>query len=40
MRIAAVDDDVAGFEMRQHCVDHLIHGVARLHHHHDAARPL
>jgi hypothetical protein len=40
MRVAAVDDDVAGFEMGQHGVDHLIDRVAGFDHHHDAARPL
>ncbi len=39
-RVAAVDDDVAGFEMRQQVVDHLVDGVAGLDHQHDAARAL
>ena len=37
MRVAAVDDDVALFEMRQQGVDHLVDGVACLNHQHHAA---
>src|ERR1043165_4740336 len=39
-RIAAVNDDVAGFEMREQVLDELIHGGAGLDHEHDAARLL
>ena len=31
-RVAAVDDDVARFQVRRHGFDHLVHGAARLHH--------
>ena len=40
LRVAAVDDDVAFFEMRHDLVDHLVDGVARLHHQHHAPWPL
>ena len=36
--VAAVDDDVALFEMGQDVVDDLVDGVAGLDHEHDAAR--
>ena len=39
-RVAAVDHDVARLKMRQHMIDHLVHGIAGLHHQHHAARPL
>ena len=39
-RIAAVDDDVAGFEMREELLDEFVHGLAGLDEHHDAARAL
>jgi hypothetical protein len=39
-RVAAVDDDVARFQVRQQMFDHLIDTLARLHHQHRAARPL
>jgi hypothetical protein len=35
-RIAAVDDDVAGFEQREQMLDEFVHGAAGLHHEHDA----
>ncbi len=38
--VAAVDDDVARFKIRQHVVDHLVDSVAGLDHQHDAARAL
>ena len=38
--IAAVNDDVARFEMGQELFDDNVHGAARLHHKHDPARPL
>ena len=40
VRVAAVDDDVALFEVRQDGVDHLVDGVAGFDHQHDAARGL
>ena len=40
MRIAAIDDDVAGLEMRQHQLDKFVHRRAGLHHQHDFAGPL
>ncbi len=36
-RVAAVDDDVAGFKKGEYVVDHLIDSVAGLDHEHDAA---
>ena len=39
-RVAAVDDDVAGFEMGTDVVDDLVDGLAGLDHEHDAARAL
>ena len=40
MRVAAVDDDVALFEMRRQMRDHLVDRVAGLDHQHHAARLL
>ena len=37
-RVAAVNDDVAGFEVRQEMFDEFIHGLAGLDHEHHAAR--
>src|SRR5690606_24580173 len=37
IRVAAVDDDVAGLEEREELLDELIDGRARLHHEHDLA---
>ncbi len=39
-RVTAVDDNVAGFKVRQDMADHLINDVAGLDHQHDAARAL
>ena len=39
-RVAAVDNDVSGFEVRQQRGDGFIDRRAGLHHQHDAARPL
>src|SRR5208337_2440876 len=36
VRIAPVDDDVALLEVRQDILNHVVDGVARLHHQHDA----
>ena len=38
--VAAVDDDVAGFENLREGVDHRVGGLAGLHHDHRAARAL
>ena len=38
MAVAAVDDDVAGLQVRQELGDGLVHGVAGAHHQHDDAR--
>src|SRR6266436_4430073 len=40
MRVAAVDDDVSFFQVRQQAIDHMIDGIAGLHHQHHAARLL
>ena len=37
-RIAAVDEDVSLFDKRQDLFNHVVNGVARLHHQHDAPR--
>ena len=39
-RVAAVDDDVIGFEQRDEMFDKFIHRRAGLHQHHNATRPL
>ena len=38
VRIAPVNDDVALFQVRQDLLNHVVDGVARLHHQHDAPR--
>ena len=38
--VAAVNDDVAGFEVGEEVVDELVHGLAGFDHEHDAARLL
>ena len=40
MRVAAVDDDVPFFQVRQQAIDHVVDGIAGLHHQHHAARLL
>ncbi len=37
-RVAAVDDDVAGFQARQQLLNKIVHRLARLDEHHDPAR--
>ena len=39
-RVAAIDDNVSGFKMRQDAVDHLVDGRAGLHHQHHPPWPL
>ena len=36
-RVAAVDDDVAGFEARKELLDEFVHGLTSFDHDHDAA---
>ena len=40
VRVAAIDDQVAGFQVRQQHFDEIVHRLPRLHHQHDLARPL
>ena len=40
VRVAAVDDDVAGLQVRHQLVDHVVHRLAGLDHQHHAPRPL
>ena len=38
LRVAAVNDDVPGFEVGDELIDELVNRRTRLHHEHDAAR--
>ncbi len=38
MAVAAVDDNISLFKMREQLLDEIVHGGPRLHEHHDLAR--
>ena len=40
MAVAAVDEDITGFQIGDHCVDQLVHRTSCLDHHHDLPGPL